>query len=133
MKFIRCPFLRLKIASARSVHPPGNSFAMSLIVQSNGTSVLGPRYCIVNTFQFVTESSNSLIRIYLQCSRKCGSGVKTRSVICQQLLGLGEVASKPDRHCYNDNPKPETSKTCNAQPCSLDYIPLHEGMLHNHL
>ena len=52
---------------------------------------------------------------FLQCSARCGGGVKTREVTCQQVLALGQVAVKAGHLCGSD--RPAETKPCNAKSC----------------
>ena len=47
------------------------------------------------------------------CSASCGSGVQTRMVVCVDCGGVTLL----DSDC--PQPKPETSQTCNEQPCCI--------------
>lgn len=47
-----------------------------------------------------------------ECSKTCGSGVRSRSVLCQDQNG----ASADEANC--PQPKPATSETCNTDPCT---------------
>lgn len=49
---------------------------------------------------------------YGDCSKTCGGGTQSRTVVCQDALGN----NLPDSLC--SSPKPETSRSCNTQSCS---------------
>ena len=53
----------------------------------------------------------------LQCSRYCGRGVRTRSVVCQDL----ETDTQEEEINCDINVKPNPTSECNTQPC-LDWV-----------
>eukprot|EP01029_Cantina_marsupialis_P023369 TRINITY_DN581278_c0_g1_i2.p1 TRINITY_DN581278_c0_g1~~TRINITY_DN581278_c0_g1_i2.p1 ORF type:complete len:1587 (-),score=238.16 TRINITY_DN581278_c0_g1_i2:149-4909(-) len=46
------------------------------------------------------------------CSKECGTGIATRSVVCYEGEGIGS-----DNVCETHAPKPDTSTYCNTRPC----------------
>lgn len=53
---------------------------------------------------------------FLQCSKKCNGGVKTRVVECVQRIAHGHIINRPDTDCGTD--KPLDSRLCNPNACS---------------
>ncbi|CAB3995822.1 A disintegrin and metallo ase with thrombospondin motifs 6-like isoform X1, partial [Paramuricea clavata] len=47
-----------------------------------------------------------------QCSKSCGSGIRTRPVVCARIDG----SKLAERHC-KDKTKPEDEQSCNTQHC----------------
>lgn len=68
-----------------------------------------------NCEDVVSKSSDWDIGEWGRCSRACGGGIKTRSVICKNANDV-EV---PDSEC--SSVKPATEETCSTQACTADY------------
>jgi len=76
-----------------------------------GTKPPSTRACNV---QACTTTYAWNIGEYGECSKTCGGGTKTRTVVCQNAQG----ATVPDSNC--PTPKPATSAPCNESPCPPD-------------
>lgn len=50
-----------------------------------------------------------------ECSKPCGGGIRTRSVICRGSDG----STRPDSDCSKAGDKPETELACNTQRCII--------------
>lgn len=61
------------------------------------------------------ESYEWEIGNYSSCSKSCGGGIRTRTVVCRK--NDGTVADS--NLC--PQPKPQESETCNTHPCTVDY------------
>lgn len=59
--------------------------------------------------------SNITRLFHIQCSKRCGGGVKSREVRCHQITAQNHDISHPDHVC--EAPKPHTQQPCNTRPC----------------
>jgi hypothetical protein len=86
----------------------------------SGTKPASSKSCNVQACPNPTYNWN--IGAYGMCSKTCGGGVKTRTVVCQDNNG----ATVADSNCTP--PKPDTSDTCNTDACpvvSYDWYTTH--------
>ena len=58
----------------------------------------------------------NLLQSILQCSKRCGGGVRYRKVRCQQLLSLGQLIDKSETLCSAEEP-PTSEEECNVAEC----------------
>ena len=77
---------------------------------------IGYQLCIYGSGSYrPTKKYNWVIGSYGTCSKTCGGGTQTRSVICNDELEY----TKSDAHCIKYvGTKPDTSQACNTQGCS---------------
>lgn len=74
------------------------------------------------------ENSASVIRhgclrFFLQCSKVCGGGIKTRTVECRQITAQDRIVSHPDHMC--EGRKPQAATPCNSRPCGRKKPGMH--------
>lgn len=89
---------------------------LSLFLFSCSDSEFSSTNCEGGTCEeVVSKSSDWDIGEWSRCSRACGGGIKTRSVICKN----GNDVEVPDSECGGT--KPETQESCGTNECSADY------------
>ncbi|KAF6216025.1 hypothetical protein GE061_000362 [Apolygus lucorum] len=53
-----------------------------------------------------------------KCSKRCGGGLKTRSVECKQIMAQNHVLPRPGNQCPKN--KPPDRRPCNTKPCPTE-------------
>ena len=64
-----------------------------------------------------------------KCSKQCGTGEKTRTVECKQVMAQNHTVVRPPASC--PSPKPATKKPCNTKSCVLDSDKPHIDVSNN--
>ncbi|KAL1130045.1 hypothetical protein AAG570_012988, partial [Ranatra chinensis] len=53
--------------------------------------------------------------VWSKCSKRCGGGVKTRTVECKQVMAQNHIVSRPVSQCPKT--RPPDRRPCNTKPC----------------
>ena len=57
------------------------------------------------------------------CSRTCGKGVQTRTILCRQQVSRGQYNTLPDSNCAATKPEGPETQDCNKIDCPAEKFP----------